>query len=241
MKHALVLGASGDIGIATVTQLAAEGWSLYLHYNHQKEKITQLITKLSTQFPTQDFLGVSFDMSTLDHLHEFLGNIFELDTIIFAQGTTSYKLLTETTSEEILHQWNMQVAVPIEMIKALQDKLARSSHGRIIFVGSVYGAVGSAMEASYSTVKGAQSAFANAYAKEVGSLGITVNVVAPGAVDTHMNHFLTSDDRQSITEDIPAGKFATPADIAYWIVQLTNQAAGYMTGQTIYIDGGWLK
>lgn len=241
MKHALIVGASGDIGIETAKQLAAQGWSLYLHYNQQNEKITELITKLHAKYPKQDFLSFSFDMSTATNLDKFLENIFELDTIIFAQGTTTYKLLVQTTREEIQHLWSMQVAVPIEIIKALQEKLAKSSHGRIIFVGSVYGAVGSAMEVSYSMVKGAQTAFANAYAKEVASLGITVNVVAPGAVDTHMNQFLAKNERQAITDDIPTGKFATPADIAFWIVQLTNQAAGYMTGQTIYVDGGWLK
>ena len=77
---------------------------------------------------------------------------------------------------------------PLRIVQSLQDKLAESEFGRIVFVGSVYGGAGSAMEVGYSTVKGALSAFSRAYAKEVASLGITVNVIAPGAVDTQMNN-----------------------------------------------------
>lgn len=241
MKHALILGASGDIGNSIAKQLAAQGWSLYLHYNQNELAVTQLVKKFTKLYPHQEFLSVSFDMQKRENLATFLQSIFAVDALIFAQGTTNYHLLTETSFDELQKMWMMQVVVPIEMIKALQPKLARSKAGRIIFIGSVYGAVGSAMEVDYSTIKGAQSAFVNAYAKEIGTLGITVNVIAPGAVNTQMNRIFSTDEHQKIAADIPVGRFAKPDEIAYWVVQLTNEQAGYMTGQTIYVDGGWLK
>lgn len=90
----------------------------------------------------------------------------------------------------------MQLRTPLRIVQSLQDKLAESEFGRIVFVGSVYGGAGSAMEVGYSTVKGALSAFSRAYAKEVASLGITVNVIAPGAVDTQMNKIFLKAKKQ---------------------------------------------
>ncbi|WP_412990009.1 elongation factor P 5-aminopentanone reductase [Pediococcus siamensis] len=241
MKHALILGASGDIGAAVATELAAKGWSLYLHYHQNQTSIQELLARFNAAYPQQEFLSVSYDMRNNTGLTEFLQTIFEVDAVIFAQGTTDYQLLTETTSQQLQEMWMMQIAVPIEIIKQLQPKLARSGRGRIVFVGSVYGAVGSAMEVGYSTIKGAQSAFANAYAREVGTLGITVNVVAPGAVDTQMNRVFSKADHQQIAAEIPIGRFAQPSEIAFWIADLTSKSASYLTGQTIYVDGGWLK
>src|SRR5699024_7203275 len=113
--------------------------------------------------------------------------------------------------------------------------------GRIVFVGSVYGGSGSAMEVGYSTVKGALSAFVAAYSQEVASLGITANVVAPGAVSTKMNLTFTPQERQEVSSQIPAGYFAKPSEISYWICSMLDQQASYLTGQTIYVTGGWLK
>ena len=85
------------------------------------------------------------------------------------------------------------------------------------------------------------SSFANAYAKEVASLGITVNVVAPGAVQTQMNANFAEDEIEAISEEIPVGRFAKPDEIAYLVETVLAETASYLTGQTIYVDGGWQK
>ncbi|NFA48346.1 SDR family oxidoreductase, partial [Pediococcus acidilactici] len=97
------------------------------------------------------------------------------------------------------------------------------------------------MEVPYSMLKGAMSSFANAYAKEVASLGITVNVVAPGAVQTQMNANFAEDEIEAISEEIPVGRFAKPDEIAYLVETVLAETASYLTGQTIYVDGGWQK
>src|SRR5699024_3825540 len=100
------------------------------------------------------------------------------------------------------------------LLAGLERKLRQSGHGRVVFIGSVYGLSGSAMETVYSGVKGAQQSFAKAYAKEVATLGITVNCVAPGAVATAMNEDFTDSEMTTLTEEIPLARLATTNEIA---------------------------
>ncbi|CAJ1203816.1 elongation factor P 5-aminopentanone reductase [Companilactobacillus nantensis] len=238
--YALVMGSSGDIGTSTAKNLAEKGWSLYLHYNRNRERIDELRTELVAKYPKQDFIPIKFDMEH-DKVEDLTKQIFGLDAVVFAQGNTYYKLLVDISEEEIDSLWNIHVKLPILILKQLQDKLAKTHHGRVVFIGSIYGKVGSAMEVVYSTVKGAMSSFADAYAKEVASLGLSVNVVAPGAVNTKMNtQEFSSEDLASVKDEIPADRLANPDEIADLVSYLVNIKSNYLTGQTIYFAGGWL-
>lgn len=234
------MGSSGDIGTSTAKNLAAKGWSLYLHYNRNYDRIDKLRTELVEKYPKQDFIPIKFDMEH-DKVDDLTKQIFGLDAVVFAQGNTYYKLLVDISEEEIDSLWNIHVKLPILILKQLQDKLAKTHHGRVVFIGSIYGKVGSAMEVVYSTVKGAMSSFADAYAKEVASLGLSVNVVAPGAVNTKMNtQEFSSEDLESVKDEIPADRLANPDEIADLVSYLVNIKSNYLTGQTIYFAGGWL-
>lgn len=237
--HALILGSSGDIGTSIAKQLAQKGWSLYLHYNSNQKRVSKLITELQEEYPKQEFIPVKFDMVN-DSVSVLTKQLFTLDAIVFAQGNTYYKLLVDIEEEEIDSLLKIHIKLPILILKELQDKLAESKSGRVVFIGSIYGKIGSAMEVVYSTVKGAMSSFADAYAKEVASLGISVNVVAPGAVDTKMNQEFSSEDLENIREEIPANRLAKPDEIADLVGYLVNMKSNYLTGQTIYFAGGWL-
>ncbi|MFK5675996.1 MULTISPECIES: elongation factor P 5-aminopentanone reductase [unclassified Ligilactobacillus] len=241
MKWALVCGASGDIGTAVARRLAAQGWSLYLHYHTGKERIASLITELQTQYSRQDFLPIGADLSALTAAPTIAEQLFSLDAVIFSQGTTEYGLFHDSDPQRFASMLKVQLQTPLRLVQLVEDKLAHSQAGRIVFVGSVYGGRGSAMEVMYSTIKGALSAFAQAYSQEVAATGITVNVVAPGAVDTRMNAMFDDETRAAVAAEVPAGRFATPQEIAYWITGLLQPEAQYMTGQTLYVTGGWLK
>ncbi|WP_125981059.1 elongation factor P 5-aminopentanone reductase [Loigolactobacillus iwatensis] len=240
-QSALIIGASGDIGTVVARRLAKAGWSLYLHYFHSEQRVLQLQVELQQTYPKQDFFVLQYDLTEETHLDELTERLFQVDALIFAAGITTYGLFSETTSQQIEQLWEMHIKLPMLLCQRLAPKLAKNQCGRIIFVGSVYGGSGSAMEVGYSTVKGAQSAFANAYAKEVASLGITVNVVAPGAVDTQMNKQFSTAAKENLKMEIPASRLAQPDEIAYWVAALLDPAAGYLTGQTIYVSGGWRK
>ncbi len=137
--------------------------------------------------------------------------------------------------------WEMHVKMPILIIQTLYEKINRSGNGRIVFISSIYGEVGSGLEVLYSTVKGAQIAFVKAYSKEVASMGVTVNAICPGAIDTQMNTHLQKDEKEALLEEIPLGRMGRPDEISFWVSQLLKDDSRYMTGQAIYVSGGWLR
>ncbi|SIO03816.1 3-oxoacyl-[acyl-carrier protein] reductase [Carnobacterium alterfunditum] len=241
MKFALIMGASGDIGKGIAQELAEKGWSLYLHYHSNTESVTAQLWDYQERYRTQDFYAVSLDMTKEEDIPFFLKSVYQVDVVIFASGFTTYQLLTEESSMDMERMWAVHVKTPIILIQQLQDKLARSRHGRIIFISSIYGETGSAMEVLYSTTKGAQLAFVRAYSKEVASLGITVNAISPGAIDTKMNQEFTSAEVRELESEIPLGRLGSISEISFWVLQLVDKRSAYMTGQSMVISGGWLK
>ena len=120
---------------------------------------------------------------------------------------------------------------------ALPHMLARR-YGRIITVSSIWGITGAAGEVAYSAVKAGQNGFTRALAQEVGPFGITVNAVAPGAIDTEMNSFLQGDDLQEWLSKVPVGRLGTPQEVAALVRFLAGPGAGFITGQVISPNGG---
>jgi 3-oxoacyl-[acyl-carrier protein] reductase len=116
--------------------------------------------------------------------------------------------------------------------------MINAKSGKIINISSVWGNVGASCEVAYSATKGAVNSLTKALAKEVAPSGIQVNAVACGAIDTEMNSHLSDDDKSALADEIPAGRFGTPAEIAHIVKQLT-EAPSYLTGQIITVDGGW--
>lgn len=134
----------------------------------------------------------------------------------------------------------VNLTVPIELTKLLEPILIKQEYSRIVYLGSVYGGQGSALESVYSATKAGLSRFSQAYAREVASTNLTVNVVAPGAVNTPMNAMFSKETMQEVESEIPAGRLAQGKDISYWVKCLLDKNSSYCTGQTIYISGGWL-
>lgn len=135
---------------------------------------------------------------------------------------------------------NINLTVPIKLTKLLEPQLMKQNFSRIVYLGSVYGGAGSALESVYSATKGGLTRFAQAYAREVASNNLTANVIAPGAVKTQMNAIFSEETMQEVQEEIPIGRWAVGNDISYWVRTLLDQRSGYLTGQTIYVTGGWL-
>ena len=240
MKWALITGASGGIGKSLVNKLADDNWNLYLQGFNHMNIIYKLIKMLNEKYPKQEFIPIKANLLSDFDIKKMLNNIFQVDAFIHAAGITYYSLLTDQNSDEWDNLWKIHIKAPLIICKNIQKKLSRSHNGRIILLGSVYGKIGSAMEVVYSTVKGAQSSFVNAYSKEIISLGITINSIAPGAVDTDMNNFFSKREIQRLKNQIPISRMADPNEITYWIECILSEKSKYLTGQTIYVDGGWL-
>jgi len=239
-KTALVLGASGEIGQSICRSLAADGWSLYLHYNTRGETISDLIRSLSPDFPMQQFTAVQADFTKSVAADDIALQIGAVRAIDLANGHTVYKPLSETTPQEMEALWLVHILNPIRLISLLSSKLrAAEKPAYIVFIGSIWGETGSAGEVVYSTVKGAQHAFVKAYAKEAAYSKILVNAIAPGWIDTNMNQFLTEAEALELASEIPLQRPGEPSEIGEMARFLLSGKADYVTGQIIRVNGGW--
>ncbi|HCS93188.1 MAG TPA: SDR family NAD(P)-dependent oxidoreductase [Bavariicoccus seileri] len=236
-KHALIIGASGVIGGAIAKDLAQVGWSLTLHANDNIKQVTSLRQSLQEKFPNQFFSIIQFDLSNIDK--SILSNILPISGLVFASGGTVYDFLRNQTTTDINHLFKVHVFGPIEVIQFFEAQLLKAKHARIVFITSVYASHGSALETTYSAVKGAQESFIKSYAMEVAANDLTVNGVAPGAVKTPTNYFLDQSAWQQLIEEIPLQRLADPEDISYWVSAIFDKRSDYLTGQVIKVTGGW--
>lgn len=241
MKRAIVFGASGGIGQAVCAELAKVGWSLYLHCDRQWEKTVSTSKKLMQTYPGQDFIPVRLNFLAGDQeLSQFVANLLPVNAVIFAQGITKYSFLGQQSLNKIEQILRINLVTPLKLTRLFEPQLLKQEFGRIVYLGSVYGGNGSALESVYSASKAGLSRFCQAYAREVASANLTVNVIAPGAVATPMNANFSAKTKLEVESEIPIGRWAKSTDISYWVKVLLDKRSAYCTGQTIYVSGGWL-
>lgn len=241
MKRAIIFGATGGIGQAICDELAQAGWSLYLHCHQNWSAAVKKSQSLMKKYPKQDFMPIKLDFQANDdQLEKFVASLLPVNAAVFAQGITKYGFLDDQGLTDIAQIININLTIPIKLTRLLEKTLAKQDYSRIVYLGSVYGGQGSALESVYSASKAGLSRFSQAYAREVASTSLTVNVIAPGAVDTPMNAMFSAETRQEVTDEIPIGRWAKGTDISFWIKTLLDKHSSYCTGQTIYVSGGWL-
>ena len=238
-KFALVCGASGAIGEAICHELAADGWSLYLHYSNGDERINQLYEQLNSCYPQHEFFKVRGDFLQNDCAQQMANQIFSLQAIVFANGQALYELLDDTTQQQMHELWKVHVETPMLLCKTLAPKLRQQPTSYVLFISSIWGEVGASGEVVYSAVKGAQNSFVKAYAQEVALSKIKVNAIAPGIIDTSMNSHLTELEQQEILDQIPLQRYGKTTEVAQLASYLLSGKADYMTGQILRLNGGW--
>lgn len=236
-KFALVTGASGGLGQAISLKLAAEGYSLYLHYNRNESGIKLLMDKLASF--EGEFIPVKADLSKKTGYQILADNVFSLDAIVHNAGNSLYGLLEDIDEQEAEELIQIHVTSPLLLTKRLIPKLLQKKKGGIILISSIWGQTGAACEAAYSMVKGAQLSFTKALAKELGPSGIRVNAVAPGAISTPMMKGFTEEEISLLSEEIPMGRLGRPEEIADTVEFLLSDKAAYITGQVLAVNGGW--
>ncbi|QED47609.1 elongation factor P 5-aminopentanone reductase [Cytobacillus dafuensis] len=236
-KHVLITGASGGIGGAIAVKLAEEGYHLYLHYHENKKAIEDLLVRLEPF--GGEYIPIQADLSSKKGYKKVVKNIFSLDAIIHNSGVSHYGLLYELDDDVAESLINLHVATPLLLTKQLIPKLLSKGSGNIIVISSIWGQTGAACEVAYSTVKGAQIAFVKALSKELAFNGIRVNAVAPGAVQTAMMKGFSFEELETIKNEIPMGKLASPENIADSVSFLLSEKSSYITGQVLAVNGGW--
>jgi 3-oxoacyl-[acyl-carrier protein] reductase len=238
-QFALVIGASGAIGGAIAKRLAEDGWSLYLHFNKGRLKVDNLTKELTATYPQQEFIAVQADFTDDDGADQLAAQIYSIKAIVVASGHAFYGVIEETPVSEMNRLWKVHVQNPIRLFALLSSKLRLHDVSYILFIGSIWGETGAALESVYSAVKGAQHAFVKAYAKEVAYNQILVNAIAPGLIDTSMNQHLNKEELQQLYEEIPLGRAGAMTDVANLVAFYISGQADYVTGQIIRINGGW--
>jgi 3-oxoacyl-[acyl-carrier protein] reductase len=161
-----------------------------------------------------------------------------VDVLVNNAGISSVGLFQDMSRDEWDRIWRVNVGAVFNCCQLVLPHMINAKSGKIINISSVWGNVGASCEVAYSATKGAVNSLTKALAKEVAPSGIQVNAVACGAIDTEMNSHLSADDKSALADEIPAGRFGTPAEIARIVKQLT-ETPSYLTGQIITVDGGW--
>lgn len=233
-KNVLIIGASGDIGIAITKQLANEGYQLLLHYHKNKEAMKEIAGH-------ENILAIiQADLSDDSEIRKFLKElVFPVDCIIFASGRAHYGLFQDVPEETFDSMLSLHVKAPWMITKHLLPYMIQKKLGKIVFITSIWGTVGASYEVIYSTVKGAQNSFVKALAKEVAPSGISVNAISPGFIDTKMNNHLLDVEKEAILAEIPMNRAGKTDEIAHTVSFLLDEKANYIQGEIIHITGGW--
>lgn len=238
-RRAVILGSSGGIGEAVSRKLAADGWSLYLHYNQNEERALNLQRRLTEKHPEGDFRIIHSDFSKEDGARRLAEQVGQVQAIVVALGQSMLKLLTDTDSDDMDALWHVHMRNPALFISLTSPQLRSHPVSYVLFIGSIWGNTGAAGEVMYSAVKGAQHTFVKAYAKEAAYTGTRVNAIAPGWIETEMNAELSFDDKQLVMDQIPLQSTGQPEQVADLASFLLSGRADYMTGEILKLNGGW--
>lgn len=240
-RNIIVTGASRGIGRAIALSLANEETSLLISCSKSAAKLNEVKTLIEEKGARcETYIGdmgnYSDAMKMFDLAFQSFGHI---DILINNAGISMVGLFQDMTADE----WNRICSTNIDSVFncchfAVKDMLGRHC-GKIINISSVWGLYGASCEVAYSATKGAVNAFTRALAKELAPSSIQVNAIACGAINTDMNSHLDESEKNALEEEIPAGRFGDPQEVAQLVESLVNMNS-YLTGQIITLDGGWI-
>ncbi len=225
---ALVTGGNRGIGLATVRAMSTAGF-------------TSVAGSRSGAAP-DGIACVPMDVSSTQSVDSAFADVEQeygpVDVLVANAGITRDTLLMRMTDDDVDEVLQTNLFGALRCARRAARGMLKARHGRIILVSSVVWAVGSAGQVNYAAAKAGLVGAGRSMARELGSRGITVNIVAPGFVDTDMTAELDEKQRETILSSIPAGRYATPEEVAAVIAFLASDAAAYINGAVIPVDGG---
>ncbi len=227
-RIALITGGNRGIGLAIAEELKASG-------------IHAIVTYRSGN-PPEGFTGVKMDVTSSESVDAAFAEVeskYGIPEIIVANaGMTRDALVMRMSDQDFIDVIDVNLAGAFRVARRATRGLLKLKKGRLIFVGSVVGSVGSAGQVNYSASKSGLVGMARSFARELGSRGITSNVVAPGFVETDMTAGLEDKRRSEIAASVPLGRFCSAQEIADVVSFIASEKASYITGALIPVDGG---
>jgi len=235
-KKALVTGASGGIGGAIATALHAQGATVALSGTRTGplEELRDALGDRASVHPCD-----LSDMDAVDALPKSVESAMDgLDILVNNAGITRDNLFMRMKDDE----WDAVIAVNLtatfRLCRASLRGMMKRRFGRIVNITSVVGTTGNPGQGNYCAAKAGVVGMSKSLAQEVASRGITVNSVAPGFIATPMTDGLTDAQKERILQSVPLGKLGDPVDVAAAVAYLASTEAGYVTGQTVHVNGG---
>ncbi|RXT55210.1 3-oxoacyl-[acyl-carrier-protein] reductase [Bosea sp. Tri-44] len=235
-KKALVTGATGGLGGAIARRLHAQGATVALS-GTRVEALEALAKELGERAEV-----TPCDLSNRDSVEALVpaaeAKLGGLDILVNNAGVTRDNLFMRLKDED----WDFVLAVNLtaafRLSRAAVKSMMRRRYGRIVSIGSVVGTSGNPGQGNYAASKAGLIGMSKSLAAEVASRNITVNVVAPGFIESPMTEVLNEKQREGILSDVPMGRLGKGADIAAAVAYLASEEAGYVTGQTLHVNGG---
>ncbi|MEI6729893.1 MAG: 3-oxoacyl-[acyl-carrier-protein] reductase [Pseudomonadota bacterium] len=237
-KTALVTGASGGIGNAIAKSLHEQGIKLVIS-GTRKEALDSLNAELGNA-ATVITCNLSDPASIEALIKESEAALGSIDILVNNAGITKDNLSMRMKDEEWQQVIDVNLTATFRLMRATMKGMLKRRAGRIINITSVVGTMGNPGQANYCASKAGIEGMSKSIAQEVASRNVTVNCIAPGFIKTAMTDALNEEQQKRITNNIPAGRFGLPEDVAASVVFLASDAAGYITGQTIHVNGGLL-
>jgi 3-oxoacyl-[acyl-carrier protein] reductase len=239
-RVALVTGGGRGIGRALAVRLAEEGANVAISYRSNDAAAGEAAEKVrGAGVEIELFKGDVSSPEDVEALFNGVSDTFgRVDILVNNAGITRDNLMMRMKEEEFDDVLRTNLKGTYLCTRAALRSMVRARWGRIVNVSSVVGLVGNAGQANYAASKAGIIGFTKSVAREVAQRGITVNAVAPGYVETELTGSLPEKVKEQIREQVPAGRFGEPEEVAEVIAFLVGEEAGYVTGQTIAVDGG---
>lgn len=227
-KTAIIVGASADIGEVLVKEYSKNGYDLAVTYNNKKTNY-------------ENAKNYALDVTKNGEIENVFGQIKQdfksIDTLVYVCGVAQKRqLILDVENEEIERLFDVNTISAIKCIREF-SKIAKNG-GDIVLIGSFVEKNGCSCESVYTASKSALTGLCKSLATELGNLKIRINVVAPGFIDTKMNNNLSDEEKQEIAEMTPIQRLGSCEDVANLCAFLSSNKASFITGQTIYVDGG---